>query len=231
MKNIFRKLLYGLLKVLFMVFVLSLLWVFSYKFINPPLSGMMLHNWWNTENYSIDYQWKDLENINSSIPLAFISSEDQNFLMHNGFDVEAIKGAIKHNKGSKRKRGASTISQQVAKNVFLIPTKTYFRKGLEVYFTGLIELMWGKRRIMEVYCNVVEMGSGIYGAEAASKKFFNIPASKISRTQAALLATALPNPLKFKLNAPGAYQLSRRQWVLRQMNNLGGEQLLLNWYE
>lgn len=192
---------------------------------------MMVYKWWNTENYSIQKEWQDLEYIDSSIPLAFISSEDQKFLNHNGFDVEAIKDAVEHNKDSKRKRGASTISQQVAKNVFLIPTQTYFRKALEVYFTGLIEFIWGKRRIMEVYCNVVELGEGIYGVEAASKTFFKKPSKEVSKSQAALLATALPNPLKFSLKSPGSYQIKRQQWVLRQMNNLGGERILMEWYE
>lgn len=231
MKKFFQKIIAFLFKAIGILLLLSILWVLAYKFVNPPLSGMMVHKWWNEENYSIDYQWKDLEEINSSIPLAFISSEDQKFLEHNGFDVEAIKSAVKHNKKAKRKRGASTISQQVAKNVFLVPNKTYVRKGLEVYFTFLIEMVWGKKRIMEVYCNVVEMGKGVYGVEAASKKFFKKSASKVNRSQAALLATALPNPLKFKLNSPGSYQLNRQQWVMRQMRNLGGEQILLNWYE
>ena len=141
---------------------------------------MMLYKWWNQENYSIDYRWRDLEEIGSSVPLAFISSEDQKFLNHNGFDVEAIKKAIESNKESKKVRGASTISQQVAKNVFLLPTKSYFRKGLEVYFTFLIELVWGKERIMEVYINVVELGEGVYGVEAAAQNYFKKSAKKLA---------------------------------------------------
>ena len=192
---------------------------------------MMLHKWWNNENYIINYEWRDLEEIDSSAPLAVIASEDQTFLQHNGFDIDAIKKAIEHNKDSKRRRGASTISQQVAKNVFLLPAKNYFRKGLEVYFTGLVELIWGKRRIMEVYLNVVELGNGIYGVESASETFFKRSADKLNRTQSALLATALPNPLKYKIQAPGAYQRTRQTWVLRQMKNLGGEQIIMHWYE
>jgi len=192
---------------------------------------MMLYKWWNQENYSIDYRWRDLEEIGSSVPLAFISSEDQKFLNHNGFDVEAIKKAIESNKESKKVRGASTISQQVAKNVFLLPTKSYFRKGLEVYFTFLIELVWGKERIMEVYINVVELGEGVYGVEAAAQNYFKKSAKKLSRNNAALMATVLPNPLIFKLKSPSAYMQKRSNWVLRQMNNLGGEGILREWYE
>ena len=192
---------------------------------------MMVYKWWNQENYSIDYRWQDLEEIDSSLPLAFISSEDQKFLDHNGFDVAAIKKAMVSNKGAKKIRGASTISQQVAKNVFLLPTKSYFRKGLEVYFTFLIELVWGKERIIEVYVNVVELGEGVYGAEAAAQKYFKKSANKLSRSDAALMATALPNPLIYKLKKPSGYMLERQQWVLRQMRNLGGEALLSEWYE
>ena len=164
-----RRILVGLLKLLAVLVPLSFAWVVAYKFIAPPITGMMFYKWWEQENYTIDYRWKDVEEIDSSVPLAFISSEDQKFLDHNGFDVEAIKKAIESNKESKKVRGASTISQQVAKNVFLLPTKSYLRKGLEVYFTFLIELVWGKERIMEVYINVVELGKGVYGVEAAAK--------------------------------------------------------------
>lgn len=205
--------------------------VVLYKYVAPPITGMMFYKWWAQENYTIDYRWKDLEEIDSSVPLAFISSEDQKFLDHNGFDVEAIKKAIESNKESKKVRGASTISQQVAKNVFLLPTKSYVRKGLEVYFTFLIELIWGKERIMEVYINVVELGEGVYGVEAAAQNYFKKSANKLNRSEAALMATVLPNPLIFKLKSPSAYMRKRSNWVLRQMNNLGGEGILREWYE
>jgi len=230
-KKIYRRIFYGLLKLLTLFLSLSFVWVVAYKYIPPPITGMMLYKWWNQENYSIDYRWRDLEEIGSSVPLAFISSEDQKFLNHNGFDVEAIKKAIESNKESKKVRGASTISQQVAKNVFLLPTKSYFRKGLEVYFTFLIELVWGKERIMEVYINVVELGEGVYGVEAAAQNYFKKSAKKLSRNNAALMATVLPNPLIFKLKSPSAYMQKRSNWVLRQMNNLGGEGILREWYE
>ncbi|MDC1452373.1 monofunctional biosynthetic peptidoglycan transglycosylase [Vicingaceae bacterium] len=226
-----RRILVGLLKLLAVFLLLSFAWVAAYKYLSPPITGMMFYKWWEQENYTIDYRWKDLKEINSSVPLAFISSEDQKFLDHNGFDVEAIRKAIKSNKESKKLRGASTISQQVAKNVFLLPTKSYLRKGLEVYFTFLIELVWGKERIMEVYINVVELGKGVYGVEAAAQKYFKKSTKKLSRQNAALIATALPNPLIYKLKSPSGYMHKRANWVLRQMNNLGGEGILREWCE
>jgi monofunctional biosynthetic peptidoglycan transglycosylase len=230
-KKIVRRILFGVLKLITLLIVVSLAWVVTYRYVSPPITGMMLYKWWKQENYSIDYRWKSIEEVDSSVPLAFISSEDQKFLDHNGFDVEAIKKAIESNKESKKVRGASTISQQVAKNVFLLPTKSYLRKGLEVYFTFLIELVWGKERIMEVYINVVELGEGVYGVEAAGQKYFKKSAKNLSRQNAALIATALPNPLIYKLKSPSGYMHKRSNWVLRQMNNLGGEGILREWYE
>ncbi|MBI2269886.1 MAG: monofunctional biosynthetic peptidoglycan transglycosylase, partial [Bacteroidetes bacterium] len=151
-----------------------------------------------------------------------ICSEDQNFLDHHGFDMDAIEKAVKHNKKHKRKRGASTISQQTAKNVFLWPGRSWIRKGFEVYFTFLIELCWSKERIMEVYLNVIEMGNGIYGAEAAAKTFFHKPAKSLTSSQSALIAAVLPNPRKFSVAHPSGYVVSRQQWVLQQMGFWGG---------
>lgn len=145
MKRLIKSFFRFVFKIVLLFVLLSVTWVVVYKFVNPPISGMMFYNWLTEENYRYNYEWKDLNEINSSVPLAFIAAEDQKFLEHNGFDVEAIEKAIKHNKDSKRKRGASTISQQVAKNVFLFPTKSFFRKGVEAYFTGLIELIWGRK--------------------------------------------------------------------------------------
>lgn len=192
---------------------------------------MMVYKWMSEENYTIEKEWKSLEEVSRFLPLAIISAEDQKFLNHNGFDVDAIQKAIQQNKKTNRKRGASTVSQQVAKNVFLFPTRSYFRKGLEVYFTTLIELIWGKRRIMEVYINVVELGKGVYGAEAASLNYFKKSANRLTQSEAALIATALPNPLIFRLSKPSNYMIRRQQWVMRQMNNLGGKQLIAHWYE
>lgn len=192
---------------------------------------MMLYKYSTIEDYRFDYEWTDIEEINSSVPLAFIAAEDQLFLKHSGFDIGAIEDAIKYNKEHKSKRGASTISQQVAKNIFLVPTKSFLRKGAEAYFTLLIELMWSKKRIMEVYLNTVELGEGVFGVKAASNGFFSAKTKSISRSQSALLATALPNPILFNVQKPTNYMQQRKSWILKQMNNLGGEQILLSWYE
>jgi monofunctional biosynthetic peptidoglycan transglycosylase len=177
----------------------------------------------NGEPLKLTKTWKSLDEISSQLQLAVVASEDNRFLEHSGFDLEAIKKAQDYNDREKGKkvRGASTISQQTAKNVFLWPDRNWVRKGLEVYFTFLIETIWGKKRIMEVYLNVIEMGNGIYGAEAASQKYFHRPASALTRDQAALIAGALPNPLKADPAHPSAYLQSRKQWILWNMANIG----------
>ena len=166
--------------------------------------------------------WEPGSRISNNLKLAVICAEDQNFLEHSGFDLGAIRKALKHNQRSKRKRGASTISQQTAKNVFLWPGRSWVRKGLEVWFTALIELCWSKKRIMTVYLNVVELGPGIYGAEAAARRYFRKPASKLTQAEAALLAAALPSPLRYSVKRPGPWMRQRQQWVMRQMRLFGG---------
>ncbi len=161
--------------------------------------------------------WKPLDEISPDLQLAVVCSEDQNFLKHHGFDFGAIEKALKHNEKSKKKRGASTISQQTAKNVFLWPGRSWLRKGFEVYFTFLIETIWSKERIMEVYLNIVELGNGVYGAEAASNEFFNKSANSISKEQAAALTVVLPNPLKYNAKNPSSYLKGRMNWTLKQM--------------
>lgn len=167
-------------------------------------------------------KWVPGHKITSHLKLAVICAEDQNFLKHNGFDFGAIEKAIKHNKRSKRKRGASTISQQTAKNVFLWPGRSWVRKGLEVWFTWWIELIWSKKRIMTVYLNIVELGPGVYGAEGAARKFFKKSAAKMRPSQAAILAAVLPSPLRYSATRPGPFVQGRRDWVLRQMQLFGG---------
>jgi monofunctional biosynthetic peptidoglycan transglycosylase len=162
-----------------------------------------------------------LKDISPNMPRAVIASEDNNFQKHHGIDFEAIKKARELNKKRKRKLGASTISQQTAKNVFLWPDRTWLRKGMEVYFTGLIEIFWGKRRIMEVYLNVIEMGDGIYGVEMASQKFFRKPASNLTRSEAALIAAVLPNPRRWSPAKPSSYIQRRQQNILRVMGQVG----------
>ncbi|WP_044201642.1 monofunctional biosynthetic peptidoglycan transglycosylase [Echinicola pacifica] len=164
--------------------------------------------------------WVPLEEISQHLVQAVVASEDQKFLDHNGFDMDAIKEAIEGNQSGKRLRGGSTITNQTAKNVFLWPGRNYLRKGLEAYFTVLIEFIWSKERIMEVYLNVIEMGDGIYGAEAAAQAFYKKPAAKLSRQEAAMIAAVLPNPLRWSPAKPTAYNQKRQAWILRNMNNL-----------
>ena len=157
------------------------------------------------ESIKLKHHWVSIDEMAKDMPLAVMSSEDQRFLMHHGFDFDAIQQAAKENREGKRKRGASTISQQTAKNVFLWPGRTWLRKGLETYFTFLIEALWSKQRIMEVYLNSIEMGNGIYGAEAVAQEHFGCKASQLTRKQCALIAATLPNPRKFNSAAPSPY--------------------------
>ena len=214
------------------LFAFTILWVLSYKFINPPFTPFMLVKYLqNQEGQSIQKKWVKMEKIHPNLPLAVIAAEDQRFFEHNGFDLEAIKEAVEYNKKHGKTRGASTISQQTAKNVFLIPSRTYFRKGLEVYFTFLMELLWSKKRIMEVYLNVMEQGENIYGASASAAVHFSKEPSKLTRSEAALMAAVLTNPIKFKVASPSAYVTRRKVWVLGQMSNLGGTSFVERLYE
>ncbi len=170
---------------------------------------------------AIKKDWTPIEEISPHLQRAVIASEDPKFLSHNGFDFEAIVKAIDANKRRKVKMGASTISQQTAKNVFLYPSRTYLRKGLEVYFTVLIEALWGKKRILEVYLNVIELGHGIYGAEAASLHYWHKPASKLSQGEAQLFAAILPNPRRWSPKTPTNFVLRRRNFIRRNLVLLG----------
>lgn len=165
----------------------------------------------------LKHKWVPFDEISPNLPLAVIASEDNRFATHNGFDFEEIQKAMKENEKRKRKRGASTISQQTAKNVFLWPQSSWIRKGLEVYFTVLIEFFWSKERIMEVYLNSIEMGKGIYGAQAAAKYKFNTTAKKLTAGQCALIAATLPNPIRFNSAKPSSYILKRQKQILRLM--------------
>ena len=170
----------------------------------------------------MSHDWVSLEEISPSLPVAVIASEDGKFLRHHGFDFEAIQHAAKRNleHPEKRKLGASTISQQTAKNVFLWPGRSWWRKGLEAYFTSLIELLWTKQRIMEVYLNSIEMGEGIYGAEAVAQEHFGCTARELTRSQCALIAATLPNPRRFSSKHPSAYMLKRQKRIEREMKHV-----------
>lgn len=199
-------------------FILSLSLVVIYRFVPVPFTPLMF---WKSaasvfekEWVGIDKKWVPIEEINPSMKRAVIRAEDAKFYLHNGFDYEAIQAAIKYNKTHKKKKGASTISQQTAKNVFLWPSRSWIRKGLEAYFTVLIEALWPKERIMEVYLNVIELGPGVYGVEAAAKKFFRKKAKNLTSREAALMAAVLPNPIRFKINKPSAYVLKRQRKIM-----------------
>lgn len=227
MKNFLRKLWKITLKVCLWFFIVSIVSVIAFRwvpiYITPLMVIRMAENKLDGKEVVFEKTWKPLEEISPHLQLAVVCSEDQNYLKHNGFDYGAIEKAIKHNKTHKRKRGASTISQQTAKNVFLWPSRSWIRKGFEVYFTFLIELFWSKERIMEVYLNVIEMGDGVYGAEAAAKKNFKTSAIKLSKYQAAAISSTLPNPRKFSAKKPSAYINRRINWTLQQMRYWGGK--------
>jgi monofunctional glycosyltransferase len=211
--------------------VASVLAVLALRWINPPYTAFMAAaqvNAWTSGDgkYVFRHSWVDLNRISPNLPLAVVASEDQKFPEHWGFDVEAIEKAYALNQHNHKVRGASTISQQVAKNIFLWSGRSYFRKGLEAYFTILIEAAWPKRRILEVYLNIAEFGYGTYGAEAAAQRFFRKPASRLTRSDAAVLAAVLPNPQRFSAAAPSRYIQQRREWILGQMQALGGPEML-----
>jgi monofunctional glycosyltransferase len=176
--------------------------------------------------YRTDYRWEPLERISPHVALAVIASEDQLFPFHDGFDLKSIREAVQASERGKRLRGASTISQQVAKNLFLWSGHSFFRKGIEAWFTVLIEALWPKERTLEVYLNIAQFGKGIYGVEAASQHYWHHPAASLSSPEAALLAAVLPNPRLLHADKPSAYVLSRQDWILGQMRGLGGSSYL-----
>jgi monofunctional biosynthetic peptidoglycan transglycosylase len=206
-------------------FILSILSVLLFRFIPLPITPTMLYFLGeqaldSKRDIVLKKDWESLSNISPNMRLAVIGSEDQLFYDHFGFDLTAIKKAIRNNEKGRRLKGGSTISQQTAKNAFLLPHRNYFRKGLEAYFTLLIELLWSKERIIEVYLNVIEFGNGIYGVEAASQQYFKKPASKLTRGEAALLAAVLPNPIRYRVDKPSSYILRRKNWIKRQMGRM-----------
>jgi monofunctional glycosyltransferase len=222
-----KKILRFLLKVCLWFFVSTIAVTIIYRFVPPPITPLMVIRLFEqasdkNRDMRLSKDWVSIEEISASMPKAVITSEDQNFMEHFGLDFKAIEKAQKYNDRHKGKRikGASTISQQTAKNVFLWPNRSYLRKGLEVYFTFLIELIWSKERIMEVYLNVIEMGDGIYGVEAASQKYFHKSAAKLNKNEAALIAACLPNPLRWSPAKPTAYIQRKQQWILRNMRKI-----------
>jgi len=208
-------------------FALGILAVLILRFVPPIASAVMIEDWLGAKisgdrNFSLHYRWTPWERVSKALPIALVAAEDQKFPLHHGFDFDAIQSAIADADEGERLRGASTISQQVAKNLFLWSGRSFVRKGLEAYFTVLLETLWPKRRILEVYLNIAEFGDGIYGAGAASERFFGTTPAGLDAHQAALLAAVLPNPSRFHAERPTPYVQRRAAWIQRQAGQLGG---------
>ena len=228
MKPMVKTLLRWAGKCLFGLVLMSLISVVTLRFIDPPI-------WtWRIERAlfppkpipMVKHQWVSIDAISNDMQLAVIAAEDQHFPYHHGFDVDAIKAAFAYNSQGKKIRGASTLSQQAAKNLFMWSSRSFIRKGFEAWFTALMELGWPKSRILEVYLNIVEFGPGIYGVEAAAQHYFGIPAARLTAYQASLLAAALPNPWRYQISPPSTYVSQRSSWIRQQMRQLG--QVTLN---
>jgi monofunctional glycosyltransferase len=229
-RTFFQKTFHFLKRLFIILFIAQFVYIILLKWVDPPFTITQLVSVVKGEGLKRDYI--ALEQMGSNARLAVIAEEDQLFPKHGGFDWKLIEKAIDHNeKKPTRIRGASTISQQTAKNVFLWQGRSWFRKGLEIYFTKMIEWIWGKKRILEVYLNVVEMGKGVYGIEAAAQKFYGKPALQLTRSEAAQIASSLRNPKKYTVKPLSRGVAIRSGWVLRQMNNLEGDadiQLLIH---
>ncbi len=213
---------------LFGLLVWSIGSVVLLRWVDPPTTAFIvadrIHALLNAEpGYRFQQRWVDWPQISSSAKLAVVASEDQRFAEHFGFDFVEIEHALAQRNRGKTNRGASTITQQTAKNLFLWSGQSWIRKGFEAYFTLLIETFWPKTRILEVYLNVAEFGQGVFGVGAASERFFRQPAARLNRSQSALLAAVLPNPTTLRVNSPSRYVRMRQAWILQQMNALGGE--------
>lgn len=209
----------------------SVIQVGTLRFVDPPTSAFMIARqvsaWTHAErDFRLAYQWRNRGQISSNLPLAVIASEDQRFAEHHGFDLEAIRKARERHEEGGRLHGASTISQQTAKNLFLWSSRSWVRKGLEAWYTALVELMWPKARIIEVYVNVAEFGDGVYGAQAAAQKYYGKDASQLSSAESARLAAVLPSPKRYSAERPGPYVQRRTAQIQRQMRQIGGQSYL-----
>ncbi|MBA6114362.1 monofunctional biosynthetic peptidoglycan transglycosylase [Pseudomonas putida] len=209
----------------------SIVLVLVFRWVPPPGTALMaerkVQSWISGEPIELQRDWEPWENISDELKVAVIAGEDQKFAYHWGFDIPAIQAALASNERGGSIRGASTLTQQVAKNLFLWSGRSWFRKGLEAWFTALIELFWSKERILEVYLNSAEWGKGVFGAQAAARYHFGIDARQLSRQQAAQLAAVLPSPIKWNASQPSAYVASRASWIRRQMSQLGGPAYLM----
>jgi monofunctional biosynthetic peptidoglycan transglycosylase len=225
-QSFFQKIKRLVFKTIYYFFVLSIGGVVVFKFLPIPFTMTMIDRKFNSiakgDDSEIHYKWRSYANTSREMHLAAVAAEDQNFPNHWGFEFKAMEKAHSNNMKGKKVRGASTISQQVAKNVFLWQGRSYFRKALEFYFTGLIELIWGKKRILEVYVNVAEMGKNTFGAQAAAERIFKKSAKDLNRAEAARLAAVLPSPNKWSAAKPGPYVTRRTATIQKYMRNLGG---------
>lgn len=213
-------------KVFLYFLLVSVIWVIAYRFINPPFTLLMalrnIERKADGKPFKTEKKWVNFNEMSDNMKRAAVSAEDQLFLKHIGFDVKAIEKAFASNAKNKKKvKGGSTISQQTAKNVFLWPGRSWIRKGFEAYFTLLIEIFWSKERILEVYLNVIEMGDGVYGAEAAAQEYYGKSCKKLTKSQAALIAACFPNPIRWTPKKPTRYIRHRQYLILRNMNRLG----------
>ncbi len=231
-----RKILRFIRNLIIGFFVITILLVVIFRFVPPPITVFQTYRVFEQlfdkdKEVKLRKDWVSIEKISPNLVLAVISSEDQKFETHFGFDLEAMQKAFSHNKKGKKIRGASTITQQTAKNLFLWPTRSYTRKALEVYFTFLIEVIWSKERIMEMYLNIIEMGIGVYGAEEASQYYFHKSAKNLNKDQAALIAATLPSPRKYDPKRPSSFLNNRKDWIKRQMRNLGRPDIIKSIYD
>ncbi len=208
-------------KILLGLVLFSILIVVVYKFVPVSFTPLMAIRYFENPEEPVEHDWVPIDEISRHLQLAVIASEDQNFEKHSGFDFEAIQEAMEDNRSGRKIRGASTISQQTAKNVFLWPGRNWFRKGMEAYFTFLIEMIWSKERILEVYLNSIEMGKGVYGAQAASQHWFKKNAADLAPYEAAAIAAVLPNPREYRANPASNFIQRRKNWIVRQMRNYG----------
>ncbi|WP_207424424.1 monofunctional biosynthetic peptidoglycan transglycosylase [Desertivirga brevis] len=212
-------------KVVLWFFIITISWVIIYRFINPPFTLLMVQRGIGGvvagEGWKLEKEWRNSEELSNNLKLAAVAGEDANFMHHFGFDFKSIQKAYAKNKAGKPIRGGSTISQQTAKNVFLWPGRSYIRKAFEAYFTLLIEIFWSKERILEVYLNVAEMGDGIYGAEAATRKYYHKSSQRLTKGQAALIIAVLPNPRKWSPAHPTKYIYYKQYLILRNMRRIG----------
>jgi len=228
-----RRILFMLTKIVLIFIALSVGVIFSLRYVPPPTSSLMIQQRLKMylsgkKDPRLHYRWVDWRKIPPSMAIAVVAAEDQEFPHHRGFDFESIRDAVEEYEQGRGLRGASTISQQTAKNLFLWPERSYLRKGLEAYLTLLMELLWPKRRILEVYLNIAEFGEGVFGVAAASETFFSKPPQNLGPEESALLAAVLPNPLRFKVQSPSKYVRKRAAWIQDQARMLDGPAYLKN---